>query len=143
MHICIYALVEQGPQIYDNIDWIFLWFQWFELAWLYLDISRSEIDVVISLKHGLVNTVNFRKSLKKPWWFLESLESFWGSPIMTWQKQDIVSTLHAAISGSFTWKSWKPSDFLILSTIVCAKPNFKSWSCFLFAWGLSLKRIFN
>ena len=39
--------------------------------------------------------------------------------------------------------SRKPSDFLILSTTVCAKPNFEGWFCFLLAWLMFLKRIFN
>jgi len=40
-------------QVY--IDWIVTWFQWFELRWLYLDISKSELKVLTYFVHWLVN----------------------------------------------------------------------------------------
>ena len=38
---------------------IFAWFQWFELTWLYLDISRPQIIVFIFFTHRLVNKLQF------------------------------------------------------------------------------------
>ena len=40
-------------QVY--IDWIVTWFQWSELRWLYLDISKSELKVLAYFVHWLVN----------------------------------------------------------------------------------------
>ena len=37
------------------IDWIVTWFQWFELRWLYLDISKSELKILSYFVHWLGN----------------------------------------------------------------------------------------
>ena len=53
--LTLYAILLRAwfTQVY--IDRIFAWFQWLELSWLCLDISRPQINVFISFTHQLVN----------------------------------------------------------------------------------------
>ena len=50
-----YAILLRAWSTQVYFDLIFAWFQWFELSWLCLDISRPQINVFISFKHRLVN----------------------------------------------------------------------------------------
>ena len=128
-------------------EWIFAWFQWFELSWLNLDISRLQINDIISFTHRLANKrqkileTNSMISRKPHNLF----RSTWKQARQLWRHKYriFVSTLRKAISGSFSWSSQKPSDFLILSTTVCAKPSFKSWFYFLLVWLMFIKIIFD
>ena len=115
-----------STQVY--FDRIFAWFQWFELSWLCSDISRPQINVFISFKHRLVNKL--RKILETNSIISRKPQNlFWSrkQAHQTWRHKYgiFVSNPGAAIPGSFSYSSRKPSDFLILSTTVCAKPNFK------------------
>ena len=71
---------------------IFVWFQWFELSRLYLDISRPQINVFISFTHRLVDKL--QKTLKQTRWFLESLRIPYGHENKL-AKYDVTNTVYS------------------------------------------------
>ena len=120
-----------STQVY--FDQIFAWFQWFKLAWLYFDISRPQINVFISFTHWLVNKLQKIRETnsmisQKPqnlFWSRKQAHQAWHH-----RYRVFISNLSAAIFGAFSQCFRKPLDFLIVSTMVCAISNFKSWFCF-------------
>lgn len=113
------SLEESGPLRFTSTESLL------ELTWPYLDISKSEIKIFISVTHRLVN------KLQK---MLETRGHKY--PIF-------VSTSSAAISGSFSWSSRKSSDFLVLNAKIRAKRYFKSWFGLMLVRLMFLKGIFD
>ena len=113
-----------STQVYS--DQIFAWFRWFKPSWLYFDISRPQINVFISFTHCLVNKL--QKILETNPMISQKLSKAHQS----WHHRYrvFISNLGAAILGAFSQCFRKPSDFLIVSTMVCAISNFRSWFCF-------------